>query len=55
MLVDASGTILRLIVERDPYFNEPDGKKYNVSGIGYAGSVHDSLDAAKAIAESSLP
>jgi hypothetical protein len=55
MLIDANGKILRQIVVRDPWFGEPDGTKYHVSGDGHEESIHSSLGGAKTAAEASLP
>ncbi len=44
----------RHITVREPYMNEPDGIKYEVTGEGHGHSAHDSLSEATAAAEASL-
>ena len=53
--MDESGVILRHITVREPYFNESDGIKYEVTGEAHGHSTHDSLSEAKSAAEASLP
>lgn len=44
----------RHITVREPYMNEPDGTKYDVTGEGHEYSQHDSLPEAMTAAEASL-
>jgi hypothetical protein len=54
-LVGEEGRALRLIAERDRWFNEPgEGSRYRVSGDGHGESAHDSLEEAKTAAKASL-
>jgi hypothetical protein len=54
-LVDETGRVLRTVVAREPYANEPDGTKYVVGGKGYDMTAHASLQEAQAAAMESLP
>jgi len=55
-LVDLdSEMVLRHVAVRGPYLgSEPEGTKYEVTGDGHEHSKHESLDQAKAAAETSL-
>jgi hypothetical protein len=53
MLVQ-NGKTLRYVSVREPYMNEANGLKYQVTGEGHEVSVHDSLDEAFGAAQRSL-
>jgi hypothetical protein len=50
----ADGKILRYVSVREPYADEPNGIKYQVTGEGHDLSVHDSLEEAFGAAQRSL-